>query len=406
MPSVNEETMNICHIDTGKSWRGGQQQAFYLHRYLCENKYKSIMICKKNSAMAQKCQSDNLPHKCLPLANEIDIYSAFQIARLHSDILHLHDAHALSIGLLAKLFFRRQKLIATRRVDFPLKNFFSSLKYKNKMLDKIVCVSQNVYNTLLSDGIPEKKLRLIHSGIDTQRYAVGNANLGVDLYTVHNIPRDHLIIGTIAAFAGHKDYPTLLRAAHIVGTAFMPSETVGTAFMPSETVGTAFMPSETVGAGFQPARHHSFPKITFIALGDGPEKQSIEKLHSDLELGNSFILAGFKENVADYLHWFDIFVLSSKMEGLGTAVLDAMSARKAIVACASGGIPEMIQHEHNGLLAEKENPADLAEKILRLASDEGLRESLARQAEIDVQKFSIQQTTEKNITLYCEIYRL
>jgi len=360
--------MKICHIDTGKTWRGGQQQAFYLHSNLCKNGFDSLMICKKDSVMAEKCKSDNLPHKCLPLISEIDIYSAYKIARLRADILHLHDAHALTIGLWVKIFNREQKLIATRRVDFPLKKYSSRFKYNNNNLDRIVCVSQNIYNILLSEGILKEKLYLIHDGIDTQRYAVGCSNPDIDLFSMHNIPRKHLIIGTVAAYTGEKDYPTLLKAADIVLRAVN--------------------------------------NVTFVALGDGKEKDTIYSLHSKLQLGNSFIFTGFVENVIDYLCIFDIFVLSSKMEGLGTAVLDAMSARKAVVACASGGIPEMVIHEVNGLLAEKENHVDLAEKILQLVGDDALRERLAQQAEIDVQKFSIQNNIEKNITLYNEICRL
>jgi len=357
--------MNICHIDTGKTWRGGQQQAFYLHRYLCKNGYTSLMICKRGSAMAELCQVSGLPFRCLRLAGELDFYSAFRIARCGADIIHCHDAHALSIGLWAKVFFRGKRLIATRRVDFPLKSFFSRLKYKNKLVDKIVCVSQNVCNSLLTGGIPKEKLMVIHSGIDTQRYAVSNNKKAIYLYERHNIPKDHLIIGTVAAYAGHKDYPTLLRATEIV--------------------------------------IRTTENVTFIALGDGPEKQAVFQLHSELSLGASFILTGFVENVVDYLHFFDIFVLASKMEGLGTAVLDAMSARLPVVACASGGIPEMIRHEENGLLAEKENPTDLAEKILQLVHNPDLRERLAQQAEQDVQQFSIANTIQKNIALYSEL---
>ena len=356
----------IIHIDTGKTWRGGQQQAFYLHQSLCKSEYESIMICKKRSCMAKKCEEHQIPFLCLPLISEIDIYSAWKVSLLlknnGNDILHLHTAHALSIGLLVKMFCRDIKLIGVRRVDFSIKkSMLSNLKYQNTFLDVLVCISKNIYDVVLKDGVSAEKLRLIHSGIDTNRYAV----LKSKVTKINHPPKQHLVIGTIAAYVGHKDYPTLLKAARLVL-------------------------NET-------------NNVTFIAIGDGVLFNKMKKIHDELQLGKSFIMAGFQQDIKKYLHSFDIFVLASKKEGLGTSVLDAMSARKAIVACNCGGIPEMIKHNINGLLAEKENPNDLAEKILFLIKNSDLRERVAAQAEIDVQKFSIKHTINKNIELYREL---
>jgi glycosyltransferase involved in cell wall biosynthesis len=359
----------IFHIDTEKQWRGGQQQAFYLHKSLCQSGIPSIMICKKDSIMSKKCLENGLPFKCLPLLSEVDLYSALALIRLikrnKAKILHLHTAHALSIGLLTKTFYRKIRLIAVRRVDFSIrKNFLSYYKYSNKLIDTIICISQNILKVMIDDGISADKLRLIYSGIDTQRYSQPNLEDKKAIYDLYNIPHENLIIGTIAAFVGHKDYPTLLNAAKIVLT--------------------------------------ECKNVSFIAIGDGHLRDEILELHTNLDLGNSFIMPGFQENIGKYLNSYDIFVLSSKMEGLGTSVLDAMSARKPIVACNSGGIPEMIKHEVNGLLAEKENPVDLAEKLLQLVNDRDLREKLASKAVQDVQDFSINNTINKNIELYKE----
>ena len=361
----------IIHIDTWKAWQGGQQQAFYLHQYLCENKIKSVMICKSGTPMALKCQEKKLPYKTLPLLAEIDFLSAIRIAifakRNQAKILHLHTAHAISIGLLAKFFYRKTKVIAVKRVDFPIrKNFLSRLKYNNSLLDVLVCISKNIYNVVVNGGFAANRLRMIYSGIDTNRYKLPDENYKMEvrqqLFSQYNIPSHHTIIGTVATFTGRKDYPTLLRAAKIV--------------------------------------IENNPDITFVALGEGDDKEKILEIRKELQLENRFILAGFQDDVKKYLHFYDIFVLASKLEGLGTSVLDAMSAQKPIVACNSGGIPEMIQHEQNGLLAEAENPADLAEKLLRMVNDQELRKRLALQAEIDVKEFSIENTIRQNIELY------
>ena len=393
----------IIHIDTGKTWRGGQQQAFYLHQHLCNKGLKSIMICRKiNSVLIKYCKEYGLPFMTLPLASEIDIYSAWKIGRFakknNGKILHLHSAHALSIGLFARLFCHNLKLIAVRRVDFSIrKNKLSFFKYNNKFLDRLVCISRNIYDTLVKNGVTPDKLQLIYSGIDTKRYALENNQVREmfrkELLALYNIPQNHIIIGTVAAYAGHKDYPTLLKAARIV----LDNINLNNTNLDNANLNNT--------SKLNNINLNNTSNVTFVAIGGGnlEAQNSIIEIHKSLNLGNSFILAGFQEDVKKYLHFFDIFVLSSKMEGLGTSVLDAMSARKPIVACNSGGIPEMIKHEINGLLAEKENPEDLANKILRMLNDAELREKLSSQAEIDVQEFSILNTVTKNIDLYKEL---
>ncbi|MCL1827262.1 MAG: glycosyltransferase [Candidatus Cloacimonetes bacterium] len=355
----------IVHIDTDTKWRGGQQQAFYLHQRLTIKGNQSLMICKKDSILHQKCIENKLPCHCLPLMSELDVFSAFCISRIaqkhKAAILQLHDAHAVTIGILAKYFFRNVKLIAMRRVDFPIKKR-SLVKYNHRFLEKVICISNNIYNIALGCGIDKEKLAIIHSGVDTSKKIISDKS---KIQKEYNIPSQNMIIGTIAAIVGHKDYPTLLKAAKIV----IENE----------------------------------PNVTFIACGDGPLKNAMLSLHQELNLNEAFIFASFQKDIDKYLGAFDIFVLSSKMEGLGTAVLDAMVAKKPIVACSSGGIPEMISDNINGLLAERENPVDLATKILSLVRDQTERLKIGEQAFVDVEKFSIESTVMSYQNLYFKL---
>lgn len=367
----NNSELCIFHIDTEKNWRGGQQQSFYLHKSLVKQGFKSYMLCKKNSVMSDKCKSENLAFINFPLKSELDFYSAFKIAnytkKLNVKILHLHTAHALSLGILIKLFNPKLKLIAVRRVDFSLKkNALSFLKYNNRFLDKLVCISKNIVNVVENDGVPKSKIKMIYSGIDIDRYSPEN-NVNLYLRNKYKLSDDCVIIGTVAALVGHKDYPSLLRAARIV--------------------------------------LESKSNVVFISAGDGHSYDELMHLHSNLKLAEKFIFSGFESNIKDFLHSIDIFVLSSKKEGLGTSVLDAMSAGKPIVACDSGGIPEMIVHQKNGLLAKKENPQDLAEKIIYMIDNYELRQKYSKQALEDVKSFSIDNTINENIKLYKELLK-
>ncbi len=360
--------MKILHIDTEKGWRGGQQQAAYLLETLYEKGYDTALICQPESAFETFCEDKNLPYFSINMKGEFDLIAAYQIARLckknHFDILHLHTAHAIAIGLLTKLFYSKIKLIAVRRVDFHVnKNWFSKFKYNNRLLDIIECVSDSVKNVLLEDGVPGQKLITIHDGVDLDRFR--DVIPPPDLNTQFGIPPHNLVIGTIAALVGHKDCPNLLRAAKIV--------------------------------------LDNVDNVAFCAVGDGPDKEKILSLADQLGLGDRFIFTGFQKEVGKFLKIFDIFVLASKLEGLGTSILDAQTIGLPVVACRTGGIPEIIIHNQNGLLVPPQNEKALADALLLLLHDKKLCAKLSLNAIMTVKKFDIKDTIEKNIQLYREL---
>lgn len=367
---MSENKIAVVHIDSERGWRGGQQQAVYLFEHLLKRNIKTHFICRKNSELASYCKNQKLPFTELPLQNELDLFSAFRIARFcknnNYNILHLHSAHALSIGLLAKLFKRDLKTIAVRRVDFHIKkNFLSQLKYKNSLLNKLVCISRAIKNVALEDGIDQSKLKVIHSGIKTDKFK--DTTSDSNYKEKFGIPQDSILIGTVAALVDHKDYPTLLRAAKIVT--------------------------------------EKEKNIYFCAAGSGDMEAELKQLHKDLELGVKFKFLGFRNDIGKFLKSLDIFVLASKMEGLGTSLLDAMAVGLPVIGTRAGGIPEAIKNGKNGLLVQPQNPTALAEKIIELSKDKNLRQRLGENGKTMVQEFSITKTVERNISLYNKLIR-
>jgi len=362
------EALSVIHVDTGKEWRGGQQQAAYLHQRLIAMNIASLMICPPGVPMSAFCEREKLPYAEVRMHSELDFRAALRIARLAKNrgagILQLHTSHALTLGLLAKCFYRSVKLIAVRRVDFHVgRNYLSRQKYRHRFLDKIVCISQRIRDILIECGLPKSRLTVIRSGVDTHKF--DDVSVPANFREQNGIPPDSIVIGTVAALVGHKDYPTLLRAAAIV--------------------------------------LKNRRDVVFCAVGDGGKSLEIEAMARELGLGERFIFTGRREDVGMFLKSYDIFVLSSKKEGLGTSVLDAQAVGLPVVACAAGGIPEMIRDGWNGLLVPKEAPADLARALLKLVSQPELRRRLGAQARDSVRDFDIEKTVEGNLALYREI---
>ena len=369
-----KEKIRVLHVDTGKGWRGGQQQAVYLYEGMLNRNYKTNFVCRPKSKLSSYFSKKGLPHIEVNVKNELDLISAYKISQIckkeEFNILHLHSAHALSIGIFAKLFNSSLITIGVRRVSFHVnKNLISRLKYNNSLVNKIVCISDAVKNVLISDGIHKDKLITIHSGINTDRFRPpsvpptrGEVKIDEKFKEELGFRKDHIIIGTVAALVGHKDYPTLLKAAEIV--------------------------------------INKTDNVSFCAVGSGEDEKKILDLANNLELKNRFKFTGYREDVGKLLKMFDIFVMASKEEGLGTSILDAQSVGLPVVGTKAGGIPEAVKDNVNGLLVPIQNPEKLAYALIELVNNKEKRVNLGRKGKKTVKQFDIKNTVEKNIQLY------
>ncbi len=357
--------MNILHIDEQTGWRGGEQQASYLIRGLAERGHTCVIAGRPRSPFLLANQGAGTVARIeAPFRGEIDLWSAALLARaVHRyaiDILHAHTSHALTYACLARALARRGKIVASRRVDFaPRPNAFSRWKYG--CADRVIAISHRIGEVLREFGVPDSKLTVVHSGVDPARFDVAplpRSALGV--------PDDVPLIGNVAALVGHKDHATLISAMPVVLSAI--------------------------------------PDAHLVIAGDGPLRPEIEGRIAELDIGHAVHLLGFRDDVPQVLRALDVFVLSSKEEGLGTSVLDAMAAGVPVVATAGGGISEMVDHERTGLLTPPREPEALAQAIIRLLRDAELRRSLTAGGVALVHgRFTAEHMVTGNLSVYSEL---
>lgn len=358
----------ILHVDTGQSWRGGQQQVAYLAEALHRGGYHTGVVSPPRSPLEARCTSRGIDCFPITMRGELDLLAGVRIARICRRrgfaILHLHSAHAVTLGIWAKAVMPSLRLVAARRVDFPTgAHLLSKMKYRSNAISRIVCISEAIRAVLIDDGIPSGKLITIRSGVDLDRYATTPRRR--ELREELGIPADHLVVGTVAAMAAHKDYPTFLAAAN-----------------------------EVIRAEDQ---------VTFCAVGDGKERERIQARALRLGLGDRCRFVGFQRDVGVYLRLFDVFVMASRTEGLGTSVIDALAVGIPAVVTRVGGLVEVVHEGRNGLLVPPGDPHALAEAIHRLVTDGDLRLRLATEAPASVREFDIARTVEQTLQLYRDI---
>jgi glycosyltransferase involved in cell wall biosynthesis len=131
--------------------------------------------------------------------------------------------------------------------------------------------------------------------------------------------------------------------------------------------------------------------VRFAAVGQGPLEREVIAQHDRSGLGEAFILLGYRPDALDVLAAADLFVLSSRQEGLPVALMEALALGLPVVATDVGGIPEAVRDGVEGRLVPAERPEELADAILGLASDPELRSRMAtaatrRSAEFDVER--------------------
>ncbi len=376
--SSNNDELFIIHINTALTWRGGEQQVLYLAEELARLKVNQVVVCRKNSELEKRARDKNIPVYPLVILGELDLLSAKRMAALAKErpgaIFHAHTAKAHSLGLLAKMFCKDTPLLISRRVDFPSRtNFLSRKKYQSPNVDLYLAISENVKRILIQDGIQESKIRIAYSGIDLERFR--SLPDVTPLMEEFSLKKGMIILGNVAACADHKDQSTLIDAIRLL--------------------------EEDLEKDWAGAISYK----VFI-VGEGKLRKSLEEKAKSFDLLNRrIIFTGFRNDVLSFLNLFDIFIMSSKEEGLGTSVLDAMACGLPVAATAGGGIPEMIDHDQGGFLSPVSDPYQLAESLKKLVLSEVLRKKFGEYNRERVNDFRREQTARATLNVYKELMK-
>jgi glycosyltransferase involved in cell wall biosynthesis len=139
------------------------------------------------------------------------------------------------------------------------------------------------------------------------------------------------------------------------------------------------------------ARSHLNQNTKLLMVGDGPERSKLEKLSSELDLGEMVQFIGFRKNVRSFFAIADAFILPSHSEGSPNVLLEALDAGVAIVATAVGGVPEIVKDQISALLVPSRDVSGLSEAIVQIVNQPVLRSLLSTSGQAVIQRHSPQQ---------------
>jgi glycosyltransferase involved in cell wall biosynthesis len=231
----------------------------------------------------------------------------------------------------------------------------------SKLVDCMIVVSEQTKRFCIeSEGMSPQKIILIPNGINPNEYkrSKWDKNQIIDIKNSLGIPRQALVVTTIARLHSQKGHTYLIKAA-------------------KEIVKNS-------------------PNTIFLFVGDGEEKEGITNQISNSGLENNIYLLGIRKDIPELLAISDLFVLPSLYEGMSNVILEAMAASLPVIASDVDGVREVVVHKETGYIVPKADPDALEKSINSLLENEDLRIKMGKMGyERILSAFSDQVMCEK-----------
>ncbi|WP_447979450.1 glycosyltransferase [Candidatus Nitrospira bockiana] len=294
------------------------------------------------------------------------LYRLFKLTKI--DILHTHNFAPLLYGVIPARLAGVRVVVHTDhgRTAFPdLRRRMLAERWITKYVDAITAVSSKTKENLVRhEKINEKSVRVITNGIDL---AVPPATkMSKELRDEWGIPTDAFVVGACCRLVEQKGLKFLLEAGRVVRL--------------------------------------RNKRVHFLIAGDGPLKDQLEKLAKSLDIHESVSFIGFRDDVQNVLNCMDLYVLPSIFEGTPLGLLEAMLARRAVIATRVASNDEIIDHGVCGLIVPPADPQALADAIMSILGKRDLIERMGERACSKVRtNFSIDAMINKYDNLYQEL---
>ncbi len=324
--------ISILHISSPLTWRGGERQIANLISSLNKKDVKQILLCPTDSQLANYCKKNTIHYQTLPKTNGISLNWARTIKNICRSQkithIHVHDSKSHTFAITAATLYRKiPKIIISRRVIFPIKNkFLTRYKYTHPNIETIICISKAV-ELVVKKAFPNATTSIIPSSITISKY--NNTKTLNTLKNDFKLESNSILIGYVAALTSEKDHFTFVKTAKILIN--------------------------------KNENYH------FFIIGEGDQRQAIEKFILDNKLDNRIHLTGFIQDIDVVIPQLDLLLFTSTSEGLGSSILDFFLAKIPVVSTRCGGTEELIEHGKTGFLAaiyDSEKLAEYVQKIL------------------------------------------
>lgn len=280
---------------------------------------------------------------------------------------HLIHAHLPVTGFLARCIGKLVGVPVVYTEHFDLRKYRRATTWLNKLNygwnDAVIAVSDATALAIRSEFPAIQNLITIPNGVNTSSYCRTSAGIAPNLRLIQP---GRVVVGTVAVFRKQKRLDIWVDLA------------------------VAMLKLK--------------PGFLFVLIGDGPEMQFIRSRVRESGFEDSFIFTGVVADTKSYFAGIDIFLMTSEMEGLPVALLEAMSMACAPVVTPVGGVSEVVDGTHNGLFIDTSDLAGSARAVAAFAADPARLRAVQEAARRTVEaRFSVRQMVKQIEQVYCTV---
>jgi glycosyltransferase involved in cell wall biosynthesis len=356
--------MRVAHIEAGKHAFGGAAQVRYLVDGLAAARVDNVLICDRGGALAEcRAQADVLP---LPMHGDLDFGLVGRLRRtlraLKPDVVHVHSRRG------AELFGGRAceqlavPAVVTRRVDSRDGAVWTRLKYRPYRA--VIAISRAIEAQLERSGVEHARIHRIPSAVDSERYRP-DQEARARLLAAFGLPDDALIVAVVAQLIERKGHACLFAEL--------------------------------------PELVRAYPTLNVLCFGRGPLEHKLRAHVARARLERHVHFAGFRDDVPQLLPGVDVLAHPASREGLGVALLEALSCGVPIVACSVGGVVDVVEDGVHGRLVAAGNGRELREALAALLEDGTARSRLGAAGRAHVQRnFTIASMIAAHLKVYAD----
>ncbi len=310
-----------------------------------------------------------------------DLLSVFQVYRYikkeKPDIVHTHTAKAGAVGRVAAFLARTPVVIHTFH-GHSFANYFSRLttavfihieRLLSRITTRIIAISTlqkedltSIYKIAAAD-----KVEIINIGIDVNFFAQHSKSH--NLRETLGLADTDKLIGTVGRLVPIKNIELLIKSFAVI--------------------------------------REQNQNVHLCIGGDGPERENLQQLVSELGLNDCIHFLGWVHDVKEFYAGIDVYAISSLNEGTPVTILEAMASRVPVVATAVGGVPDLIRNRENGLLCDSNNVDGMARAIGTVFENADLAKKLCDSAfEFVRQNYSQEKFISMTEELYLRLCRM
>ena len=338
----------ICHINVARGYRGGERQTELLIRELAARGVSQALVCRRAQPLSQRLRDVKVD---IREVSGNPLGAALACGR--ASLVHVHEGRSVYAAWLRHVF-TGCPYVLTRRVDNPIR--------EHRFAHKTYCQASAV--AAVASQVAEI-VRAYDAGINVTVVHSGSSGLSVDAKVSAQLARrwaGKFVVGHVGALDNSQK-----AQQYIIDVA-----------------------RET---------ENSHPDLHFVLVGGGSDEAMLREMARDL---SNITFCGFVDNVGDYLSAFDIFILPSNREGVGSILFDAMEQKLPVVASRVGGVPDIVHDDVNGYLIDAASASQLLDAILKLRADGELRSRLGSAGQDFAKSFTAEVMCEKYLKIYTE----